>query len=181
MTALPDRLQNELISTIPALRAFARSLTYRTADADDLVQETLARALANIHQFTPGTSLRAWLFTILRNCHYTRAKRQQREQLEADPHELRPVWAEPGQEWSVSIRRLGAALDKLPAPHREVLLLTSAAGLNYDEAAAVCGCAVGTIKSRVSRARARLLALLHAEDSAEVMGEGDGIPASPVK
>ncbi len=162
-------LQHEVLGAVPALRAFARSLSRNAADADDLVQETLAKALASIHQFRPGTNLRAWLFTILRNTHYTGTRRLRRETTDPDPGSFRRATVGPDQEWSVTMGKLKWALDQLSPEHRDVLLLVTAAGLNYDEAAEVCGCAVGTIKSRVSRARGRLLEVLEANGADDVL------------
>lgn len=163
--------REQMVEMLPALRAFARSLTRNPAEADDLVQETLTRALASLHQFTPGTNLKAWLFRIERNVFYTRYRKHHRETaaLSREVEDMRSVG--PQQEWALKIRALRQALEEVPEDQREALLLVSGSGLSYEEAAEVCDCALGTIKSRVSRARTRLLVLLqvdHHEDFLEV-------------
>ena len=146
-----------IIDLIPALRAFARTLHRHPSDADDLVQETLVKAIANIGQYEVGTRLKSWLFTIMRNTFYTRIKTYQRELpglLECASS--RPV-AEPSQEWRVRSMEVDAAIRRLPEGQREVIVLVGFLGISYEEAAEICGCAVGTIKSRLGRARLRLL------------------------
>lgn len=162
-------LRQDVLALIPSMRAFARSLCRNLSDADDLVQDTLVKALANFHQFSPGTNLRAWLFTILRNTYYTSIRRTRREVPEADPHSLDQPVSGPDQEWFATIRRLQAALTTLNAEQQEALLLVAAAGLTYEEAAVVCNCAVGTIKSRVNRARARLLEAMGVTSADDVL------------
>ncbi len=170
-------LRDQVLELLPALRAFARSLTRNRAEADDLVQETLLKALSNIEKFDPGTNLRAWLFTILRNSYYTdmRKKRRENDGLSALAQQDHTMG--PGQDWSVTLSTLKEALAQLPDDQREALVLVGAAGLSYEEAADVCGCALGTIKSRVNRARAKLLSLMGAQDTAEVV-EGDPVALS---
>lgn len=147
----------EIVSLIPALRAFARTFYREPSDADDLVQETLTKAIAKIHQFEPGTSLKSWLFTIMRNTFYTKIKMTTREAPgAADCVSLRPA-VDASQEWSVRGREISAALDRLPAQQREVLVLIAVMGVSYVEAATICGCATGTIKSRLNRARVSLV------------------------
>ncbi len=145
---------------IPALRAFAWSVSRNGPDADDLVQETLIKAWRHRERFTPGTNLRAWLFTILRNTHYTTLTRRRREVRDEDDHHARMLESEPNQEWGAALGALRAALEQLPGEQREALILVGGAGLSYEEAAEICGCAVGTVKSRVNRARARLIKLM---------------------
>lgn len=158
--------QAEIVELIPALRAFARTFYRDPGEADDLVQETLTRALSSIHQFRPGTSMKSWLFTIMRNAFYTKIKIETREAPgSADCVSLRPA-SDPTQEWSARGREIAQAIQRLPEQQREVLMLIGVLGVSYDEAAGICGCAMGTIKSRLNRARLRLL---------EEMGE-----ASPV-
>lgn len=169
-----DQLNKEktlIIDMIPSLRAFARSLTRNAAEADDLVQETLVRALASLHQFRPGTNMKAWLFRIERNVFYTNYRKRNRESAIMCKEVEDIPWIEPPQEWSMKARAMHVALEQLPGDQKEALMLVSGAGLSYEEAADVCGCALGTIKSRVSRARSRLLALLqvyHHEEFMEV-------------
>jgi len=157
-----------IIDLIPALRAFARSLTRNATEADDLLQETLVKALANIGQFTPGTNLKAWLFRIERNAFYTQHRKRRREgplpaEEVAEPSTL------PEQEWWLKVRAVDHALQALPDDQKEALLLVSDGGLSYEEAAELCGCALGTIKSRVSRARSRLLTLLQVDSQEEFL------------
>lgn len=161
--------RDEVVGLIPALRAFAWSLSRNGSDADDLVQDTLIKAWSNRDKFEPGTNLRAWLFTILRNTYYTSVLRRRRE-VRDEMGEYAGMLTTPAtQDWSVAIRALQAALQQLPDEHREALILVGAAGLSYEEAAEICGCALGTIKSRVNRARARLLTIMDAEDASDVM------------
>ncbi|GAA0869379.1 RNA polymerase sigma factor [Brevundimonas basaltis] len=141
---------------IPSLRAFAWSLSRNAADADDLVQETLTKAWTYRERFEPGTNLRAWLFTILRNSWYSAVVKRLREVADEDGHHAARMTAEASQEWSVELRALKLALDDLSPEHREAIIMVGAAGLSYEEAAEIAGCALGTIKSRVNRARNRL-------------------------
>ena len=168
-SAPQPRWRDEVVAMIPVLRAFAWSLSHNSADADDLVQDTLIKAWTHRSKFEPGTNLRAWLFTILRNTYYTSVVRRRREVADEDDQHAAGLSAEPSQEWSVTLHSLQSALRQLPEEHREALILVGAAGLTYEEAAEVCGCALGTIKSRVNRARARLLKLMEAGEPRDVM------------
>lgn len=161
--------RNEVVAMIPALRAFAWSLSHNGSDADDLVQDTLIKAWSNRDKFEPGTNLRAWLFTILRNTYYTQVIRRRREVRDETGEYANNVRTPPTQDWSVAVRTLQTALAQLPAEHREALILVGAAGLSYEEAAEICGCALGTIKSRVNRARARLLKIMDADEASDVL------------
>jgi RNA polymerase sigma-70 factor (ECF subfamily) len=161
--------RDEVVGLIPALRVFAWSLSHNGSDADDLVQDTLIKAWTNRDKFEPGTNLRAWLFTILRNTYYTSVLRRRREVRDETGEYADTLKTPPTQDWSVAMRSLQTALQQLPAEHREALILVGAAGLSYEEAADICGCALGTIKSRVNRARARLLKLMDAEHANDVM------------
>ncbi|MFO1107128.1 MAG: sigma-70 family RNA polymerase sigma factor [Amaricoccus sp.] len=148
--------KGEIVALIPALRAFARSLCRNHADADDLVQETLTKAIANLHRFTPGTRLKSWLFTIMRNAFCARlAKDRRRPPAKVDCDE--PDASASPQEWRAHFTDFREALRRLPPQQREALLLVGMLGESYEDAAAICGCAVGTIKSRVNRARAALI------------------------
>lgn len=167
--ASDTRWRDDVVSLIPALRAFAWSLSHNGSDADDLVQDTLIKAWSNRDRFEPGTNLRAWLFTILRNTYYTNLLRRRREVRDETGEYADTLTTPPTQDWSVAMRALQAALQQLPDEHREALILVGAAGLSYEEAAEICGCALGTIKSRVNRARARLLKIMDAEDADDVM------------
>ncbi len=161
--------RDEVVALIPALRAFAWSLSHNGSDADDLVQDTLIKAWTNRDKFEPGTNLRAWLFTILRNTYYTAVLRRRREVRDEAGEYAEALKSPPTQDWSVAMHSLQDALRKLPPEHREALILVGAAGLSYEEAAEICGCALGTIKSRVNRARARLLRIMDATDATDVM------------
>ena len=149
--------EGEIVDLIPALQAFARTLCRSRADADDLVQETLVRAIAKLDSFEPGTRLKSWLFTIMRNAFFTRLAKDRRQPLGVvDCASSRAVQESP-QEWSASFSELTAALGRLPPPQREVVVLIGMLGESYEETAAICGCAVGTVKSRLNRARAALM------------------------
>lgn len=150
----------ELIELLPSLRAFARSLAHNPAQADDLVQDTLVKALANVDRFEPGTNLRAWLFTILRNHYYSQLRKSKREVEDADGRLAARLAVRPEQDGSVDLEDFKVAFAQLQPDHREVLTLVGASGCSYEEAAEICGCAVGTIKSRVNRARRKLTELL---------------------
>jgi RNA polymerase sigma-70 factor (ECF subfamily) len=147
----------ELVAILPRLRAYARSLTGgRTDAADDLIQDTLARALARQHLYTPGTNIQAWTFTILHNIHinYVRRLKYQPQPIDSIQREIWPVL--PHQEAALEADDLRRALATLRPAQREVVLLVGASGLSYEDAAEICECAVGTIKSRLSRARREL-------------------------
>jgi RNA polymerase sigma-70 factor (ECF subfamily) len=149
-----------LIGALPVLRAFARSLCGDRVRADDLVQETVARALANSDKFTPGTNLHAWLVTILRNHFYSEGRRRGREVEDADGVLAGRLAELPSQESHLEMADFMRALQLVPAEQREALILIAASGFSYEDAAEICGVRVGTIKSRVSRARARLQEIL---------------------
>jgi RNA polymerase sigma factor (sigma-70 family) len=149
-----------IVDLIPALRAFARTFYRNPDDADDLVQETLMKGLANIEKFEPGTRMKSWLFTIMRNTFHTRFRVAAREAPGLlDCASSRPV-SEASQEWSIQSKEVHGAIQKLPEHQREVLMLIGVLGVSYEETAEICGCAVGTIKSRLNRARASVLELL---------------------
>lgn len=153
-------LRDQILATVPSLRAFAISLSGNVDRADDLVQETLLRALANIHSFQPGTNLSAWLFTILRNLFRSEYRKRKREVEDTDGSFAESLKSYPEQVGRVEFQEFRAALAQLPAEQREALILVGASGFSYEEAADICECAVGTIKSRVNRARSRLAKLL---------------------
>ncbi|WP_292037506.1 MULTISPECIES: sigma-70 family RNA polymerase sigma factor [unclassified Brevundimonas] len=159
----PSDWRRAINGYLPSLRAFAFTLSRNSADADDLVQETLTKAWAHRGRFEPGSNLRAWLFTILRNSWYTGAAKRRREVADEEGRYAAGLTAEPSQEWTAELTSLRAALNALPPEHREAIVMVGAAGLSYQEAADISGCAVGTIKSRVNRARHRLAALLDME------------------
>jgi RNA polymerase sigma-70 factor (ECF subfamily) len=168
MTLAPS-VREAMLAAVPSLRAFAISLSGNVDRADDLVQETLLRAMANIDSFQPGTNMSAWLFTILRNLFRSEYRKRRREVEDADGSYADTLKSQPEQHGRVEFEEFRAALAKLPPDQREALLLVGASGFSYEEAAAICECAVGTIKSRVNRARTRLAVLL-AIDSADDFG-----------
>ena len=142
------------------LRGFARSLSGNRDRADDLVQETLAKAIANREKYRQGTNLHAWLVTILRNQFYSEGRRRWREVSDAEGTYAARLTESPVHDSRMEMREFLGALQVLPIDQREALVLVGASGLSYEEAAEVLGTRVGTVKSRVSRARARLDALL---------------------
>lgn len=152
--------KRELTEVVPHLRAFARGLCGRPDLADDLVQETLLKAWAAQDRFEPGTSMRAWTFVILRNAYLTDMRRNRFRGEYDEGVAERILTAPAGQEEPIHLSDLHRALLTLPAERREALLLVGAGGFSYEEAAAIFGCAVGTIKSRVGRARAALSEML---------------------
>lgn len=156
--------KRELTEVIPHLRAFARGLCGRPDMADDLVQETMMKAWAAQERFEPGTSMRAWTFVILRNAYLTDMRRN-RFRGDYDENVAERILTAPaGQEEPIHLADLHRALLALPPERREALLLVGAGGFSYEEAASICGCAVGTIKSRVGRARATLTSMMEDGD-----------------
>jgi RNA polymerase sigma-70 factor (ECF subfamily) len=150
----------DLVACVPHLRIFARSLTGNHERADDLLQDTIVRALTAAHQFRAGTNLRAWMFTILRNLHCDefRKKRVQTQSLDDTPGHEPAV--SPSQEASLEFSDFSRAFWQLDDDRRKALFLVGADGLTYEEAAKLCDCPKGTVKSRVSRARRELLHIL---------------------
>ncbi len=159
-TPVSSEFRSQLIAAIPGLRAFGMSLTARPDRADDLVQETLMKAWNHHESYQPGTNLRAWLFTILRNEFYTHIRKRRREVEDADGVHAGAVAVSGGQEGHLEMVELQLALAQLPDDQREAVVLVGASGFSYQEVAEICGVAVGTVKSRVSRARERLALLL---------------------
>jgi RNA polymerase sigma-70 factor (ECF subfamily) len=168
MTLAPS-LREAMLAVVPSLRAFAMSLCGSVDRADDLVQETLTRAIANIDSFEPGTNMSAWLFTILRNLFRSEYRKRRREVEDSDGRHAESLKSHPEQPGRLEFEELRNALARLPADQREALILVGASGFSYEEAAAICDCAVGTIKSRVNRARTRLAEQLSI-DSADDFG-----------
>jgi RNA polymerase sigma-70 factor, ECF subfamily len=166
---LDPALRDQILGAVPSLRAFAISLSGNVDRADDLVQETMLRALANIHSFQPGTNMSAWLFTILRNLFRSEYRKRRREVEDSDGSFAESLKSHPDQLGRVEFQEFRTALAQLPDEQREALILVGASGFSYEEAADICGCAVGTIKSRVNRARGRLAKLL-AIDSVDDFG-----------
>lgn len=146
----------DLVALLPDLRGYARFLAPDRAEADDLVQEALVRALAAIDQFRPGSNLRAWLFVILRNAFFEQARRRRTERAVLARSGPAPAQAPPAQEARTELADLQEQIFILPPLQREALVLVGAHGMSYEEAAEICAVPVGTMKARVSRARARL-------------------------
>jgi len=160
---MDQAVRKAVLGAVPSLRAFAISLCGNVDRADDLVQETLLRALANIDSFQPGTNMAAWLFTILRNHFRSEYRKRRREVEDSDGRYAETLKSQPDQIGHVEFNEFRVALGQLPADQREALVLVGASGFSYEEAAHICGCAVGTIKSRVNRARTRLAELMSIE------------------
>lgn len=160
-----DTFMRDVTAYIPQLRGYAASLTGSRPDADDLVQEMLLRVCRHRDQFQEGTNLRAWLHTILRNVFYSNRRRERRMVQDVDGRHAAGLAEAPDQEWRLRFGELLEALDEIKPEQRESITLVVMAGLSYEEAAEVCGCAVGTIKSRINRARDRLAVLLDVADS----------------
>ncbi|POR41428.1 sigma-70 family RNA polymerase sigma factor [Methylobacterium sp. V23] len=154
--------RQELLAALPGLRGFALSLVVNATRADDLVQETLLRAWKSQDRFVPGTNLMAWLCTILRNQFYTECRKAKREVEDADGAEAAKIITLPSQEHGIELQKVWAILAKLPPAQREALLLVAGQGMTYEAAAALLGTQTGTMKSRVSRARAFLAETLKA-------------------
>jgi len=157
------RQQVDVVELIPALRSFARRFYANTSDIDDLVQDTLLRAIANIDKFQPGTSLKSWLFTIMRNTFCTRYGQAKREFVGAeDCASLQRAISAP-QEWAVRALEFDRALAALPDHYREAFETVLMRGESYEATALRYDCPVGTIKSRVNRARMAILRSLGEE------------------
>lgn len=149
-------LNQQVVDLIPALRAFSRTFTLSANDGDDLVQETLFRALRSIGTFHPGTSLKSWLFTIMRNTYYTQYRKRVREQPGASDCISLKLVVPATQEWSMAETELKDALSRLTKEQRQIIVMVAGLGFSYEEAAGVVGCAIGTVKSRLNRAREAL-------------------------
>ncbi|MEO6395535.1 MAG: RNA polymerase sigma factor [Devosia sp.] len=159
--------KREMLATLPSLRAFAVSLSGRHDKADDLVQDTVMKAWAKQDSFQMGTNIKAWLFTILRNEFYSQMRKRGREVQDSDGAFTERMAVHPSQYGILDMADFKKALDGLPPDQREAIVLIGASGFSYEEAAQICNCAVGTMKSRVSRARTRL------QDVLGVTGEAD--------
>jgi RNA polymerase sigma-70 factor (ECF subfamily) len=167
------QMKADLVAVIPNLRAFAVSLCGNPDRADDLVQETLVKAWSNLNSFVEGTNLPAWLFTILRNIYYSEYRKRRREVADSDGAIAAKLATAPAQNGHMDLLDFRSALQQLPTDQREALILIGASGLSYEEAANICGCAVGTMKSRVNRARNRLAEILAIHSSSEFGDEGN--------
>ncbi len=149
-------LRAQMIALLPDLRGFARFLVRDRTEADDLVQEAVVRALAAFDQFQPGTNLKSWLFTILRNAFFEQARRRRTERAALERAVMPDEPHAADHESRAALSDLQRRLWRLPPLLREALVLVGAQGLSYDEAAVICGVPVGTMKARVSRARTQL-------------------------
>jgi RNA polymerase sigma-70 factor, ECF subfamily len=163
-----------MLAAIPHLRTFAISLCRDPEYADDLVQDTLLRACDKIARFEPGTNMTAWLITILRHQFYAEYRRRRREIADVDGIYADTLVTHPAQLACSEYGELRRALDKLPDEMRDAIVLIAGSGESYDEAARICGCAVGTIKSRVHRARTRLAELLSVTNPADLAEDAVG-------
>lgn len=164
------QFKRELLASLPSLRAFAISLIGQHDRADDLVQDTIMKAWAKQESFEMGTNMKAWLFTILRNEFYTQMRKRGREVQDTDGVFSEQLAVHPSQYGALDLQDFRAALEQLPDDQREAIILIGASGFAYEEAAEICGCAVGTIKSRVSRARVRLQEILQIQGDATDYG-----------
>ena len=166
----PERrrqFHQQLLAAIPKLRAFALSLAAHADQADDLVQETLLKAWDHQNSFQQGTNIRAWLFTILRNAYFSQLRKRRREVEDAGGDYAAGVTTPGAQEGQLDMADLRIALQQLPHDQREAVVLVGASGFSYQEVAEICGVPVGTVKSRVNRARNKLAALLGMPERSE--------------
>jgi RNA polymerase sigma-70 factor, ECF subfamily len=175
LVALHGDPRDELMDHLPALRAFAVSLTRNISDADDIVQDCIVKAWSNIDKFTPGTNLQAWLFTILRNTFFSRTRKRRREVADPDGIYAQRLSVAPAHDAKLAMNDFKRAFDVLTPEHREVLILVGASGYSCEEAAAMMGVAVGTVKSRANRARNRLCELMGLKPGEDVMGGSNGV------
>lgn len=164
--AVSSSLRAELIELLPNMRAFAMSLAGQSDIADDIVQEALMKAWANFDSFKEGTNLKAWLFVILRNEFYTHYRKHRRE-IQDTNSRVEQLVSHAEQDAHLNMSDFKKALLQVSEDQREALILVGASGFSYEEAAEICGVAVGTIKSRVNRARRHLSKLLSIESAVE--------------
>jgi RNA polymerase sigma-70 factor (ECF subfamily) len=169
-------LQKELAQLVPNLRAFARSLCGNADQADDLVQETLVKAWRSRTSFAPGSNLKAWLFTILRNTFLSERRKRKFEVHDSDGKLAMQLSVKGNQSGHMDLLDFSKAFATLPEEQREALILVGAEGFAYEDAALMCGCAVGTIKSRVNRARVKLAELLGVTDAGELISDNGETP-----
>ena len=165
-----DSFRAELIDLIPFLRAFARTLCGDRDEADDLCQEALAKAWQSSASFEPGTNLKAWLFMILRNHFYSNRRRSWRQRPWDESVAQHTPVTQGSQNANLNLQDLSRAMRGLPDEQREALILVGAGGFSCEEASRICGCAVGTIKSRVARARKALINTLEAPQGSRPLG-----------
>jgi RNA polymerase sigma-70 factor (ECF subfamily) len=149
-------MTDDIVALLPDLRAFARFMCREREAADDLVQNTVLVALDKQKQFEPGTNLKGWMFTIMRNRFYSDLRSQRRRPTMVDTDQTAPLAAVDNPEATLAVKELSSALWQLSAQAREALILVGAGGFSYEEAARLCGCTIGALKVRVSRARKQL-------------------------
>ncbi|MDX5351174.1 MAG: RNA polymerase sigma factor [Paracoccaceae bacterium] len=166
--------RDRLAGAIPRLRAFAISLARDVTQADDLVQDTILKAWSNMDKFDPRTNLDAWLFTILRNTFYSALRKTRREVQDTDGVHAAGLAEKPAHDSRLAFKDFQRAFDMLSPEHREVLILVGASGFSCEEAAEMMGVAIGTVKSRASRARKRLAELLHLAEGEDLFSGTDG-------
>ena len=170
--SVPPEFKTELLSIIPNMRAFALSLTRSSDRADDLVQETLMKAWNKHYLYQPGTNLKAWTFTIMRNEFYSQMRKKGREVQDSDGLFAAKLATHAEQHGHMDMKDFRSALESLPFDQREAVMLIGGEGFSYEEAAEMIGVAVGTVKSRVSRARTKLAEVLALEGEGEYGPDG---------
>ncbi|MDE2579787.1 MAG: sigma-70 family RNA polymerase sigma factor [Hyphomicrobiales bacterium] len=168
MTGPQPSFGDQMVREIPYLRAIGISLSGSYSAADDLVQDTLVKAWSHSDSFTQGTNLRAWLVTILRNTYFSQYRKRSREVQDTDGIFAGQVSVRAEQDSRLQMNEVQQAMDKLAPEHKEILLLVGLAELSYEEAAEITNVAVGTVKSRLNRARARLAELLGLTETREI-------------
>lgn len=170
-----DDPREDLVMHLPALRAFAVSLTRNVTTADDLVQDTIVKAWTHIDKFAVGTNLQAWLFTILRNTFYSDLRKRRREVPDSDGVHAATLFEKPAHDGRLAFADFQKAFDQMSPEHREVLILIGASGYTCEEAAELMAVAVGTVKSRTSRARKRLADLMGMAEGEDI---GSGVDSA---
>jgi RNA polymerase sigma-70 factor (ECF subfamily) len=168
----PPEFQAELLLLLPNLRAFARSLTRSGDQADDLVQEALMKAWRHWRQFAPESNLKAWMFTIVRNAFLSERRKRKFEIPDVDGEIAGQLIVKAEQPGHMDALDFQSAFLQLLPEHKEALVLIGAEGFSYEEAALMCGCAVGTMKSRVNRARVKLAQIMGIENADEIGAGG---------
>lgn len=176
---MSGQFQDDLAALVPNLRAFAKSLSGNADYADDLVQETLIKAWKNRNTFAEGSNLKAWLFTILRNTFLSDRRKRKFEVEDPDGILSAKLSTHGEQSGHMDFLDFAQAFGKLPDDQREALILIGAEGFSYEEAALMCGCAVGTIKSRVNRARNKLVEMLDMKEQGVTEDDESQPPSSP--
>lgn len=172
---VPTDPREEIVTHLPSLRAYARGLTGNVSAADDLVQETVLKAWTKFAQFHAGTNLRAWLFTIMRNTFLSARRKGAKEVADSEGTFAAKLASKPDHDGRLALQELMVAMNQLPIEQREALILVGALGFSIDEAAETCGCAPGTIKSRVNRGRHALAEMLHLNSEEQIMSTDSAV------